>query len=121
MKATRRSVTVERGDTRIRVESETVRHTLLDHLLGRRRPTEEVVLSGPWWALQTRTRYGYHYERLRPATREELITYAHLNINPHTAAWARSTMIEPTMIEPMSMTAPVAPPRGGVRVPELPR
>jgi hypothetical protein len=75
VRATRRTIEFVRGAFRLTLTSETVRN---------RGP--ELVLNGTWWAHEYRSALGVRYESIRPATRREMIEFAHRNVNPQTGA-----------------------------------
>lgn len=73
MRFTRRTIEFIRGTFSLTLVSETA---------TTRGP--ELVLNGDWWAHEYRSWLGVRYENIRPASRSDLIEFAHRNVNPST-------------------------------------
>lgn len=61
-----------------------VRDTFSLTLVSETATGPRMVLNGGWWALEHRSYAGVRYETVGPATRSDLIEFAHLNVNPQT-------------------------------------
>lgn len=75
MRFTRRTIEFIRGTFSLTLVSETATS---------RGP--ELVLNGPWWCHEFRSWSGVRYEVVGPASRADLIEFAHRNVNPQTGA-----------------------------------
>lgn len=87
-RATRTGIEINHGNTQIRVTRETTRTGSVWAALFRPRERTRdgrTVLNGDMWSVEHRSYTGVRYESIRPATHAELIQFADLNINPHTA------------------------------------